>query len=371
MVITIPFNERYKWGRLLICKPIGKQDVSYIMKILLFIISILNTTLALSNDTSPSRSDHIKAFNEAQRCFNSVVNTKFARKIDCAKRALEAGRLIFEPDSLDIAALTYNYGKALKARDGIKAREVLGQALELYEAIYGKSSLEAIYVLIDLGETRKVKAIAKKYFGDDSIEYADVLLRLSMSNMLSLRESSRYANRALEIYVKEEGVESYSTAATSFQIGKVKFAQENYKSAITYLIGATKHPETATFAHGWLVRAYGLTNQDDMASYHATQIGKSHEGESEDFVPIFIPRPDYPKHARKRGVEGYAVIELTISNEGRATDIILVNESPESYGFGEEALKAGARLLYAPRFTDGVAQEVPGVLYKYNFKMAR
>ena len=50
------------------------------------------------------------------------------------------------------------------------------------------------------------------------------------------------------------------------------------------------------------------------------------------------------------------------------TDIILVNESPESYGFGEEALKAGARLLYAPRFTDGVAQEVPGVLYKYNFK---
>ena len=336
------------------------------------VVSTLTANLVFSNDTSPSRSDHIKAFNEAQRCFNSVVNTMAVRKTDCAKRALEAGRFIFEPDSLNIAALTYNYGNAIRKKGGtVEAREVLGQALELYEAIYGKSSLEVINVLIDMGETRKVKAIAKKYFEKDSVEYADVLLRLSMSNMLSLRESSRYANRALEIYVKEEGVESYSTATASFQIGKVKFAQENYKSAITYLIGATKHPETATFAHGWLVRAYGLTNQDDMASYHATQIGKSHEGESEDFVPIFIPRPDYPKHARKRGIEGYAVIELTISNEGRATDIILVNESPESYGFGEEALKAGARLLYAPRFTDGVAQEVPGVLYKYNFKMAR
>ena len=341
------------------------------MKILVFAVSLLSAVIVFSYEQIPSKSDHIDAFNEAQSCFNSVANTMAVRKIDCAKRALEEGRFIFESGSLNIAALTYNYGKALKRRDEKKALDILGESLELYEAIYGESSLEIINILIDMGESRKVKAIAKKYFEKDSVEYADVLLRLSMSNMLSLRESSRYANRALEIYVKEEGVESYSTATASFQIGKVKFAQENYKSAITYLIGATKHPETATFAHGWLVRAYGLTNQDDMASYHATQIGKSHEGESEDFVPIFIPRPDYPKHAQKRGVEGYAVIELTISNEGRATDIILVNESPESYGFGEEALKAGARLLYAPRFTDGVAQEVPGVLYKYNFKMAR
>ena len=105
--------------------------------------------------------------------------------------------------------------------------------------------------------------------------------------MLSVRESSRYADRALEIYLEEEGVESYNTATASFQVGKFKFAQEEYKSAIPYLIGATKHSEVATFAHGWLVRAYGLTDQDDMASYHATQIGESHQGESEDFVPIF------------------------------------------------------------------------------------
>ena len=333
------------------------------------VVSTLTTNLVFSDDTSTSRSDHIKAFNEAQRCFNSLVNTMAVRKTDCAKRALEAGRFIFEPDSLNIAALTYNFGNSLSRRD--EKLDVLGQALELYEAIYGKSSLEVINVLIDMGETRKVKAIAKKYFEKDSVEYADVLLRLSMSNMLSVRESSRYADRALEIYLEEEGVESYNTATASFQMGKVKFAQEEYKSAIPYLIGATKHPEVATFAHGWLVRAYGFTDQDDMASYHATQIGKSHQGESEDFVPIFIPSPDYPRLAKKRGVEGYAVIKFTVSNEGRTTDIALVKESPESYGFGDEAIKTGARLLYAPRFTDGVAQEVPGVRYKYTFTMPR
>ncbi|MAZ25409.1 MAG: hypothetical protein CMK41_06520 [Porticoccaceae bacterium] len=342
------------------------------MKILLFIISILNTTLALSDDTSPSRSDHIKVFNQAQSCYNSTPSGKLDRKRDCAKRALQAGRFLFEPHGVHIAALTYNYGKALKKKNNKKAIEVLGQALELYEAIYGKSSLEVINVLIDMGETRKVKSIAKKYFEKDSVEYADVLLRLSQSNTLSLKESSRHANWALEIYLKEEGVESYGTAAASFQMGKIKFAQEKYKSAIPYLIGATKNPETATFAHGWLVRVYGLTNQDDLASHHAQQLGRLRQGKGNDeYIPVFVPSPNYPQDARFQREEGFALLELTISNEGRATDIILVKESPESFGFGEEALKAAKRLLYAPKVVDGIAQQVPGVRYKYTFKMAR
>ena len=333
-------------------------------------IFTLTTNLVFSEDTSPSRSDYVKAFNEAQRCFNSVVNKKVVRKTVCAKRALEVGRFIFEPDSLNIAALTYNYGNSLSRRD--EKLDVLGQALELYEAIYGKSSLEVINVLIDMGETRKVKAIAKKHYEKDSVEYADVLLSLSQSNSLSLKESSRHANWAREIYLKEKGVESYSTAAASFQMGKVKFAQEKYKSAIPYLIGATKNPETATFAHGWLVRVYGLTNQDDLASHHAQQLGRLRQGKgNEEYVPVFVPSPNYPQDARFQREEGFALIELTISNEGRATDIILVKESPESLGFGEEALKAAKRLLYAPKFVNGIAQEVPGVKYQYTFNIPR
>ena len=125
-------------------------------------IFTLTTNLVFSEDTSPSRSDHVKAFNEAQSCYNSTPSGQSVRKRHCAKRALQAGRFIFEPDSLNIAALTYNYGNALNRRD--EKLDVLGQALELYEAIYGKSSLEVIDVLIDMGATRKVIAIAKKYF---------------------------------------------------------------------------------------------------------------------------------------------------------------------------------------------------------------
>ena len=341
------------------------------MNILVFIISILTSGLVFSAENKISRSDLVEQFNQAQRCFNSTStsNRSAGRKIYCAEWSLEEGRRLFEPDSLNIAALTYNYGKALKRGDKKKALDVLGESLELYEAIYGESSLEVINILIDMGESRKVKAIAKKNFDQNSVEYARILLDLSLSEMINLRETSRYARSALEIYREKEGVESHNTASASFQMGKVKFAQKKYESAIPYLIGATKHPEVAIFAHGWLVRAYGLTDQDVMASYHATHIGQSQKGEKADLVPLFVPSPEYPELARRRGIEGFAIIKFTISKEGRITDIVLVKESPESYGFGGEALKAGTRLLYAPRFVDGVAQEVPGHLYKYSFKM--
>ena len=341
------------------------------MKVLIFVVSILSSGLILSDDSVLSRSGHVKAFNEAQSCFNSVANTRGVIKIDCAKRALEEGRFIFEPGSLNIAALTYNYGKALRQRDYKKSYHILGESLELYEVIYGKSSLELINILIDMGEWRKVKDIAKKHFEKDSVEYADVLLKLAMSNMLSSKDTRRHADLALEIYLEEEGIESINSATASFQVGKVRFAQQKYKSAIPYLMGATKHPEVATYAHGWLVRAYGLTDQDELASYHAEQLGRSREGVEGNYVPVFIPSPDYPRRAQRLGVEGYAVVELTISQQGHATRIELVEEWPESYDFGEEALQAAERLLYAPRFIDGVAQEVTGVLYKYQFKMAR
>lgn len=134
------------------------------MKILLVIISILIAGLVFSEENKISRSDLIEQFNQAQRCFNSTStsNRSAGRKIYCAEWALEEGRRLFEPDSLNIAALTYNYGKALKRRDKDKAHDVLGESLELYEAIYGESSLEIIHILIDMGESRKVKAIAKK-----------------------------------------------------------------------------------------------------------------------------------------------------------------------------------------------------------------
>jgi len=86
-----------------------------------------------------------------------------------------------------------------------------------------------------------------------------------------------------------------------------------------------------------------------------------------DYIPVYIPQPRYPPRAEKTGKTGYAVVEVTITTNGSVRDVKLLEEWPENYGFGKSALKAAEKLKYNPRVVNGVAVEVPGVLYKFNF----
>ena len=89
-----------------------------------------------------------------------------------------------------------------------------------------------------------------------------------------------------------------------------------------------------------------------------------------DYIPVYVPQPDYPPMALRKGLEGYAVVEVTITVTGSVRDIKLLEESPVNRGFGKYALRAAEKLKYKPRVIDGVAEEVPGVLYKFSFKIA-
>jgi protein TonB len=90
-----------------------------------------------------------------------------------------------------------------------------------------------------------------------------------------------------------------------------------------------------------------------------------------DFIPVYIPQPQYPRRAQTRGKEGYAVVEVIITTTGGVRDPKMIEEFPEGWGFGRAALKAADKLKYNPRVVDGVGQEVSGVLYKFSFQMAQ
>jgi protein TonB len=90
-----------------------------------------------------------------------------------------------------------------------------------------------------------------------------------------------------------------------------------------------------------------------------------------DFIPVYIPQPQYPRRAQTRGKEGYAVVEVIITTTGGVRDPKMIEEWPEGWGFGRAALKAADKLKYNPRVVDGVGQEVSGVLYKFTFQMAK
>ncbi|MDA8646653.1 energy transducer TonB [Porticoccaceae bacterium] len=90
-----------------------------------------------------------------------------------------------------------------------------------------------------------------------------------------------------------------------------------------------------------------------------------------DYIPVYVPQPTYPRRAQTRGKEGYAVVEVIITTTGGVRDPVMIEEFPEGWGFGRAAVKAANKLKYNPRVIDGVGQEVPGVLYKFTFQMAK
>ena len=156
-------------------------------------------------------------------------------------------------------------------------------------------------------------------------------------------------------------------------MGKIAMMEKNYKSAIKSLEQATQNPQVASYAHAFLVEAYDRTNDHDLATFHAQQLGrlKLQGRENSNHIPLFVKQPTYPKTAQRNRKEGYVIVELTISKEGLALDPVVIEEKPKGQKFGKAALKAASSLRYAPRFVDGEPEEVPGVLYKYSFKMAR
>ena len=90
-----------------------------------------------------------------------------------------------------------------------------------------------------------------------------------------------------------------------------------------------------------------------------------------DYIPVYVPQPQYPRRAQTRGKEGYAVVEVIITTTGGVRDPKMIEEDPEGWGFGRAALKAAKKLKYNPRVLDGVPEEVSGVLYKFTFQMAK
>ena len=339
------------------------------MKFWILLCSCLLSASLISQEASLSRADNIKIFNESQRCFKAAIKEgqKLTESRRCAKLSLEAGRSLFEPDSKNIAILTYNYGKTLD-KYGKERRTVLENATDLYEYIHGKDSPELISLLIDAEKANRAVRIAKDSYGGGSILYADTLLAAGMSDPF---KGARFLEEALQMYMKAGGPDSLGVTLANFYLGKNKMAQAQYKLSIPYFLKATKNPSIASYAHAFLVDAYDRTNQQDKATKQLLIMAAIRGNTAQSYIPLFVQQPKYPDRARRFGKEGYAMIELTVSKEGLALNPTVIEEKPEGQEFGKAALKAAASLRYVPRFIDGEPVEVPGVLYKYNFNMAR
>jgi protein TonB len=84
-----------------------------------------------------------------------------------------------------------------------------------------------------------------------------------------------------------------------------------------------------------------------------------------EYLPIVKVQPVYPARAAARGLEGYVIVEFTVTTTGTTRDIF-VYESSSSL-FERAAIDAAAKFKYRPRVIDGEPVEVPGVRNRITF----
>lgn len=87
-----------------------------------------------------------------------------------------------------------------------------------------------------------------------------------------------------------------------------------------------------------------------------------------DIVPIVRVNPQYPPRAADRGIEGWVIVEFTISAAGTVKDPVVLDAAPSSI-FNRAALRAIRKWKYNPKTEDGQPVERPGVKVRLNFEL--
>lgn len=87
-----------------------------------------------------------------------------------------------------------------------------------------------------------------------------------------------------------------------------------------------------------------------------------------DYLPIVKVAPIYPRRAQTRGIEGYVVLEYTVTRQGTVKDVRVVEAQPQGI-FDKAAIASAQKYKYKPRVVNGEALEVPGVQTIIRFEL--
>lgn len=89
-----------------------------------------------------------------------------------------------------------------------------------------------------------------------------------------------------------------------------------------------------------------------------------------EYLPIVKVTPVYPYRAMSRGLEGWVLLEFTVTTTGAVTDVHVVEAEPANI-FDQAAIEAAKKFKYRPRVIDGKPVEVSGVQNLIRFELEK
>ncbi len=87
-----------------------------------------------------------------------------------------------------------------------------------------------------------------------------------------------------------------------------------------------------------------------------------------EYLPIVKVAPIYPRRAQTRGIQGYCIVEYTVTKNGSIRDPQAIDCQPKGM-FDSASVKASLKFKYKPRVVDGEPIEVRGVRNKFTYTL--
>lgn len=112
----------------------------------------------------------------------------------------------------------------------------------------------------------------------------------------------------------------------------------------------------------------GLDFAADLSSEVSLDSGLSLGSGDGEYVPITKVQAVYPRRAMQRGIQGYVVVEFTVSKIGAVQDPVVVEANPQGI-FEQAALDAVVKFKYKPRVINGEPTAVAGVQNRITFEI--
>ncbi|WP_262691978.1 energy transducer TonB [Kordiimonas aestuarii] len=85
-------------------------------------------------------------------------------------------------------------------------------------------------------------------------------------------------------------------------------------------------------------------------------------------IPLVRVQPQYPRRALERGIEGSAVVEFTVREDGTVADARVIKAEPQGL-FEHAALAAIAKFKYKPTVVGGIPRASNGIRYRFVFEL--
>lgn len=112
----------------------------------------------------------------------------------------------------------------------------------------------------------------------------------------------------------------------------------------------------------------GMDFSQDVSADVGLDGGLALESGDGEYLPIVKVAPVYPRRALSRGIEGYVIVEFTVTKQGSVRDPVVVEANPAGI-FEQAAIDAAMKFKYKPRVVNGEPAEVSGIQNRISFEI--